>query len=454
MAPILLAVLVRAHTRYRLIGCHLAVGAVFAGINLSPTLAHGWESLTAVVGVPWRVWCDPTDLIALGMLAVSWVAFVPTMRRATRFSLEPWRRAIQGTGVVAAAVACAATSPIPPPKPAVSDGQIVTQRWYGDAPFLLEARTGRVLARLNIKGGLSEPVLSEGVLFYRDDRYVVALDPKSGSIRWRAAFGDAFTARNLLVDTQRVYLVWGNRKGTNLAALDRRNGGQIWTAPIALEYGYQTSKQTYLAGDLLLVPLGKRLSAYDCATGQRRWAYRAEAELRWPVADADRAYVGDDQGTLHALELRTGRSLWQLSTGSDDSFNGYIEMAPLSAADGTVLIGIDEHLVAIDGRSRKERWRVEAYHGVTYHKVAVAFGDDVRGLDLVTGQPRWTLPFDEHMLLTPAIGDGVLVLRPHGSQLTAIDVVTGSELWVFDLDEGSKVVTTAGSGVLVVGARH
>ncbi len=61
--------------------CHVAVGAVFAAIKLSPAAADAWSWVMGLVGNAWVITVDPTDLIALPVLAIGWRALLPAMRR-------------------------------------------------------------------------------------------------------------------------------------------------------------------------------------------------------------------------------------------------------------------------------------------------------------------------------------------------------------------------------------
>lgn len=88
------------------LGVHILTGLVFSGIQLSPELAEGWIGLTRVVGVPWSVTQDATDLIALPMLAVSYWVFA--RRPVRRPSSRPWLEA--GAGAVGLAC-CMGSSP-------------------------------------------------------------------------------------------------------------------------------------------------------------------------------------------------------------------------------------------------------------------------------------------------------------------------------------------------------
>ena len=79
VAPVLLAALLRVRTRRALALCHVAVAVVFAGIQLSTEFAAQWSALMGLVGYPWVITCDPTDLIALPFLLLSWTLLVPEM---------------------------------------------------------------------------------------------------------------------------------------------------------------------------------------------------------------------------------------------------------------------------------------------------------------------------------------------------------------------------------------
>jgi hypothetical protein len=68
VAPLLLVVLVRARTRRAQLACFAAASLVFAALELSPELARGVEQATRRVALNWRLWPDPTDLLALAML--------------------------------------------------------------------------------------------------------------------------------------------------------------------------------------------------------------------------------------------------------------------------------------------------------------------------------------------------------------------------------------------------
>lgn len=92
---------------------HIAVGVVFAALQLSRPFADLWSSLVGAFGFRWSITSDPTDLFALPMLVVSarvlWPAMaMPSQRLA--------RRSAEATAAGVGLVCCVATSQERPPQ--------------------------------------------------------------------------------------------------------------------------------------------------------------------------------------------------------------------------------------------------------------------------------------------------------------------------------------------------
>jgi len=107
VAPVLAAALLRSRTPAARLAAFALPTLPFVAINLSPAAAHATEAVMASVGVPWRIWTDPTDLVALVALPVAWWV-ADGARAGTR------RRAVEGVAVGLGAFACVATSPAEP----------------------------------------------------------------------------------------------------------------------------------------------------------------------------------------------------------------------------------------------------------------------------------------------------------------------------------------------------
>lgn len=107
-APLLLAVLVRASSRRVWLTVHIAIGLVFASIQLSGQAADAWSALMGLVGFPWAITSDPTDLLTLPALLLSY-ACIPRLARTRTAPSHAGELVVASAGVMA----CVATSPAP-----------------------------------------------------------------------------------------------------------------------------------------------------------------------------------------------------------------------------------------------------------------------------------------------------------------------------------------------------
>ncbi len=117
-APIILAFVVRARTRLALAACYAVPILLFVAINLS-TVASAYFAGFMSQFVPMKLWPDPTDLIALAVVPLSWRHL--TKERNPRPAAVPYALAGRTVMTAIAALSCMATSPPPPmiapPKP-------------------------------------------------------------------------------------------------------------------------------------------------------------------------------------------------------------------------------------------------------------------------------------------------------------------------------------------------
>lgn len=103
VAPAVLAWILRVRGERGWLAAHALVCVVFAALEVSTTLTHAIDVGSSALGVPMRMWADPTDLLALPALAISYVSFGPRSGAARVSRSAHWIGAF-------ALLACAATS--------------------------------------------------------------------------------------------------------------------------------------------------------------------------------------------------------------------------------------------------------------------------------------------------------------------------------------------------------
>ncbi|MEM6989161.1 MAG: hypothetical protein AAF721_01650 [Myxococcota bacterium] len=126
VAPLLLAALAGLRSKKAWVAAHVAVGLVFAGIQVSAPFAALWSAAMGWVGFPWTITMDTTDLVALPMLLVSWHVLG---RAQVQTAGGNARRTAEVSVATAGLFACVATSydepyepEEPPPVAGTDDG--------------------------------------------------------------------------------------------------------------------------------------------------------------------------------------------------------------------------------------------------------------------------------------------------------------------------------------------
>ncbi len=207
-----------------------------------------------------------------------------------------------------------------------------------------------------ISGGLS--VAYQSVYFGTEDGYVYALEEKTGELKWKVGVkGEVISAP--AVDAG-VLLV--NTTSGHLIALDPENGEQKWVTesdvpPLTLRGVSAPAADS--GGALIGTPSGK-LKVSILETGMVAW----ETQIASPsgatelerIVDIDvkplvfggNVFVVSYNGTLSAVELRTGQVIWTREYGSYRNIS----------IDGNRLFVVDNssNIFAIDRRSGVELW--------------------------------------------------------------------------------------------------
>jgi len=143
-----------------------------------------------------------------------------------------------------------------------------------------------------------------------------------------------------------------------------------------------------------------------------------------PAVVGSTVYIGNNAGTLYALDLETGRVRWTYHV-SDSLMSNPIVYGGL--------------VIAGEGNGR--------YHYNSSGRFVVGSGQNVLfALDAASGAPRWKIALAGSGMPTPAIVDGLLIQHNGGGLLSAIDPLSGKVLYSLDLHSAAAM-----SAILPVG---
>lgn len=167
VAPILLTAMLGARSRRARMMAFALVVVPFVAIKLSASAAELAAHALTAAGIRSHIWQDPTDLIALVMLAPAWRLSAGSTAPGTSHLASTTRWWMERSVLVAAALACIATSAVPGPGTYATDAYIVNVspqrvdvrvRWVDaklDCPALLAGDPTRILSLTAFNLGLT-----------------------------------------------------------------------------------------------------------------------------------------------------------------------------------------------------------------------------------------------------------------------------------------------------------
>jgi outer membrane protein assembly factor BamB len=193
------------------------------------------------------------------------------------------------------------------------------------------------------------------------------------------------------------------------------------------------------------------------AAPQIAWTFETKGRvIGSPTVSDGVAYVGSTDGSLYAVDVKSGAALWKFHT------DGRVVSTPAVADAKVFFESYDGNFYAVDAKSGAQAWkfavpgerRFAAAHlhgqlpaGETMPDPfdfylsspaaadgAVYFGSgdgNVYALDAASGALKWKFHTGDVVHASPAIANGTLYVGSWDSYLYALDTATGAEKWRF-----------------------
>ena len=167
---------------------------------------------------------------------------------------------------------------------------------------------------------LSPPALGEGVVVVRSgDNRLAAYDMADGKRKW--IFQRPMPALSLRVTASPVIegkYVFAGFPGGKLIAVSTANGAELWEGAVALPKGSTeldrvadiTSAPVISGRSICAVAFQGRVACFDLGTGNLVWARDMSSAVGLAI-DVRYLYVTDDKGSVYALDMASGASLWK-----------------------------------------------------------------------------------------------------------------------------------------------
>ncbi|WP_277752890.1 PQQ-like beta-propeller repeat protein [Thermomonospora catenispora] len=305
--------------------------------------------------------------------------------------------------------------------------------------------TDPVAWRAEVDGTVVRLTVADGTVFAGCGSQLHAFDAETGAELWSA---DTGTPGPFRVAGGVVYATGGG----HVRAIDARTGEEHWrfrgAIPVRPAVG---GGRVCVIGDS--PRWGRTLHVLNARNGAEKWRMEADPKLAPPACDGDLIYVGCADGALLALRARNGRERWRVEP---DQWHpdwpergGGIE--PLGLADGTLLVaGLPYEppplgfVAAVDVRTGRELWQQPAGYdpgegrpdegdppaALVPGGICVAAAGSLTYLERDSGQAT-RFQCTEPVRCSPPVMIGGLICVGTSSQLIeAFDAVTGRREWV------------------------
>lgn len=214
---------------------------------------------------------------------------------------------------------------------------------------------------------------------------------------------------------------------------------QAWTAkvPLGRSSPIVVGKQVVISGSD-----GERLLvlSYDTATGKERWRYertrtrrneidgkRNDPASSTPAADSKAVYVFFHDFGLVALDLLSGKRLWELPLGP--FLNNYGMASSPVVASGLVYLQVDQlggsYLLAVSGKTGAVRWKAERPQTIEgwatpiltpRGELVTLSSNGLEAFSAETGQKLWLVPAPDSLMIPMPVmhGSGRVIATMRG----------------------------------------
>ncbi len=295
--------------------------------------------------------------------------------------------------------------------------------------------TGKRYWEAGLEASDDEGHVGGGIAYEQDRVFVatgfakaIALDANTGKVVWQQKLDAPMRA----APTVRGGIVFFLTVDNKLVALDARNGSTLWTHSGASESASLLGAASpavdngivvvpYTSGELfaLRAETGKVLWQENLVSTRRTDVVSSLAQIRGrPVIDRGRVFAISHAGIMAAIDLRTGRRVWQRDIGGQES--------PWVAGDYIYALTNDMELICVSRDDGQVLW--------------------------VSGLPRYEDPKDREdpiIWTGPILVSDRLIVAGSQGQALALSPYDGRILGAVEMPDGVSVPPIVAAGTVV-----
>lgn len=249
------------------------------------------------------------------------------------------------------------------------------------------------------KAVVLSPALDDNVIYTSDPKgRVRAFAADSGREKWQTHVSQLVTGATAAGDGLVVVVT---KKG-EVIALDHADGRRLWASNLSSQ---ALAPAAISAGVVVVQSVDGKLTGLSVADGKRLWRYeRTEPPLSLhgtarPVVVADAVLTGFASGKVVAVQIRSGKLLWELPVAQPQGRNEVerlvdVDVSPVVVRNVLFAASYQGKIIALDAQSGRILWSrdVSTFSGMDADAKNIYLTDDrgnVLAFDQRTGASVW-----------------------------------------------------------------
>ena len=303
--------------------------------------------------------------------------------------------------------------------------------------FVSSALGSSVSAQVrNNDGILVTPTAYDWPMLMHDSNHTATVSepgPYTNNVLAKSTLSGAITTSPAAANST-IYVITGQ----TLRALNSSTLSAFWTKSL----GSATSSSPASSGGVVYVnEANGTILAVDGKTGVTDWRIKTTTTIRSsPTIQNGMLFVSLYNGTLSAISLSTQKVVWRFSSGS------HLVASPAANGKYVAIGAANGNEYFLDEATGTLYWQVPTAAGISssasFSGPNAYFGSNdtnVYAVDVATKSTTWTFKTSGLVLSTPIAADGNVYAASLGGTLYAIDASSGAKVWTFS----SGPVTTS-----------
>lgn len=244
--------------------------------------------------------------------------------------------------------------------------------------------------------------------------------------------------------------------GKNIYAVNGTNGQLVWTfATTGTTSGYFTSTPAITSTALYVGADDSTLYKLDIKTGKSLWQVKAAGPIRTsPVVDENKVFFGSDDNSGYAVDADTGQQIWSHTT------DGAITAPPTLVQDSVVFASADNTLYSVNESTGRTLWSQRlpddpsiSFPVLSGNVLYVGGGEELYALTPRTGSIRWHAQLSSEITTPVSAGPDGLYIATNDNKVQCI-VGRGRVAWTATLDYPCQANILVTRNSVIVPTQH